>query len=111
MPIYEFRCKACGATTEELMRLSDPDPVVCPACSLPELARMLSAPSFRLGGTGWYETDFKGDRDRKRNLAGDAATKPEGATAEAAKPATTSDSAASSASAAPVKTEAPKSDA
>ena len=107
MPIYEFRCKACGATTEELMRLSDPDPVVCPACSLPELARMLSAPSFRLGGTGWYETDFKGDRDRKRNLAGDAAAKPEG-TAEAAKPSASETSTPAPAPATPAKSETPK---
>ncbi len=71
MPIYEFHCAMCGASTEHLMRLSDPDPTACPACHAPSLARVLSAPSFRLAGGGWYETDFKGDKDRKRNLAGD----------------------------------------
>ena len=72
MPIYEFHCAKCGASTEHLMRLSDPDPTECPACHEQALTRVLSAPSFRLAGGGWYETDFKGDKDRKRNLAGDA---------------------------------------
>jgi hypothetical protein len=31
--------------------------------------RQLTAPSFRLAGAGWYETDFKKDGDKKRNLA------------------------------------------
>lgn len=115
MPIYEYRCKACGATTEELMRLSDPDPVICPACQQPELTRFLSAPSFRLGGSGWYETDFKGEKDVKRNIAGDTApaeSKSE-STTEAAKPAAAADKPASApapapAPAAPAKIESPK---
>jgi putative FmdB family regulatory protein len=70
MPIYEFECSACGARTEELMRLSDPDPTECPTCHEQALRRLVSAPSFRLSGSGWYETDFK--KDGKRNLAGDS---------------------------------------
>ena len=70
MPIYEFECSACGARTEELMRMSDPDPTECPKCHAPSLKRRVSAPSFRLAGGGWYETDFK--KDGKRNLAGDS---------------------------------------
>ena len=70
MPIYEFQCHHCGSRIEELMRLSDPDPTDCPSCKQPGLKRMLSAPSFRLAGSGWYETDFK--KDGKRNLAGDS---------------------------------------
>jgi len=69
MPIYEFQCGRCGARKEALMRLSDPDPVDCPECHAPALKRLMSAPSFRLSGSGWYETDFK--KDGKRYLAGD----------------------------------------
>jgi hypothetical protein len=29
----------------------------------------MSAPAFRLKGGGWYETDFKADGEKKRNLA------------------------------------------
>lgn len=70
MPIYEFACDECGHGFERLQRLSDADPVECPACQRPSVRRRLSAPSFRLAGGGWYETDFKGEGDRKRNLAG-----------------------------------------
>ena len=74
------------------MRLSDPDPVECPACHAPALKRQLSAPSFRLAGSGWYETDFK--KDGKRNLAGDKGeSKPAAAEAKAeAKPESKSES-------------------
>jgi putative FmdB family regulatory protein len=69
MPIYEFECSACGHRFDRLQKLSDTDPSICPACGAPQLRRMVSAPSFRLAGSGWYETDFKKDGDKKRNLA------------------------------------------
>jgi putative FmdB family regulatory protein len=75
MPIYAFECAACGHTFDELMRLSDPDPANCPSCGAPQVRRQLTAPQFRLAGGGWYETDFKKDGDKKRNLAGDGAGK------------------------------------
>ncbi|HET7843149.1 MAG TPA: zinc ribbon domain-containing protein, partial [Xanthomonadales bacterium] len=55
---------------DELMRMSDPDPTVCPSCGAEQVQRRVTAPSFRLAGSGWYETDFKGEKDTKRNLAG-----------------------------------------
>src|SRR5690606_14054497 len=73
MPIYAFTCDACGHAFDRLQKLSDPDPDACPSCGAPAVKRQLTAPSFRLAGGGWYETDFKKDGDRKRNLAGDAA--------------------------------------
>lgn len=76
MPIYAFECAACGHTFDELMRLSDPDPANCPSCGAPQVRRQLTAPQFRLSGGGWYETDFKKDGDKKRNLAGEKDTKP-----------------------------------
>jgi len=69
MPIYEFECNACGHRFDRLQKLSDSDPTVCPTCAAPQLRRRVSAPSFRLAGSGWYETDFKTDGDKKRNLA------------------------------------------
>ena len=71
MPIYEFECSSCGHRFDRLQKISDPDPSVCPACDVAEVKRRLSAPGFRLAGSGWYETDFKKDGDKKRNLAGD----------------------------------------
>lgn len=59
MPIYEYQCKACGAALEKLQKISEPLLVECPECGQPALVKQVSAPSFRLKGTGWYETDFK----------------------------------------------------
>ena len=72
MPIYEFECSQCGHRFDRLQKLSDADPVDCPGCGAPKVQRRVSAPAFRLAGGGWYETDFKKDGDKKRNLAGDA---------------------------------------
>ena len=69
MPIYAFECATCGHSFERLQRLSDADPSECPACGASSVRRQLTAPSFRLAGSGWYETDFKKDGDKKRNLA------------------------------------------
>ncbi|HLT03347.1 MAG TPA: zinc ribbon domain-containing protein [Pseudomonas sp.] len=72
MPIYAFACDACGHTFDRLQKLSDADPAACPACGAEgRVHRQLTAPQFRLAGSGWYETDFKKDGDRKRNLAGE----------------------------------------
>ena len=71
MPIYAFECDACGHNFERLQKLSDADPTVCPDCGAEQVRRQLTAPQFRLAGGGWYETDFKKDGDKKRNLAGE----------------------------------------
>jgi putative FmdB family regulatory protein len=69
MPIYAFECAACGHSFDKLQKLSDPDPAACPACNADAVKRQLTAPSFRLAGSGWYETDFKKDGDKKHNLS------------------------------------------
>src|SRR5690606_30538050 len=86
---------------DRLQKLSDPDPEACPACGGAQVRREVTAPAFRLAGTGWYETDFKKDGDRKRNLAdaGDGGGKSEGGSA-ASKPEAKADTPARSADAA-----------
>jgi len=49
--------------------MSDADPTICPACGLETVSKQVTAPSFRLAGSGWYETDFKKEGDKKKNLA------------------------------------------
>ena len=60
MPIYEYRCNACGHQEEHLQKVSEAPLSVCPACGKPEYRKLLSAAGFQLKGTGWYATDFKG---------------------------------------------------
>ena len=69
MPIYAFQCAECGHPFDRLQKMSDPDPDVCPSCGANAVKRQVTAPSFRLAGSGWYETDFKKDGDKKRNLS------------------------------------------
>lgn len=71
MPFYEYQCSACGHHHEELQKISARPLRKCPACGRSTLLRLVSAPVFRLKGGGWYETDFKADKDRQRNIAGD----------------------------------------
>ena len=69
MPIYEYQCHECGHELEAIQRLADDPLTECPACGKQDLKKRVSAPSFRLSGGGWYETDFKtGD---KKNIAGE----------------------------------------
>lgn len=59
MPIYEYRCESCGEALEKIQKFSDAPLVDCPACGKSKLKKLVSASSFRLKGSGWYETDFK----------------------------------------------------
>ena len=70
MPIYEYRCESCGVELEKLQRMSDPSLTQCPECDKPALVKMVSASSFRLKGSGWYETDFK--TGKKKNGVSDS---------------------------------------
>lgn len=77
MPIYEYRCQACGAELEKLQKISDPALIDCPQCNQPALKKRISAAGFRLSGTGWYETDFKtGNKKNLTNQASDEKSSP-----------------------------------
>ena len=109
MPIYAFQCAECGHSFDRLQKMSDPDPEACPACGAHQVKRQVTAPSFRLAGSGWYETDFKKDGDKKRNLSegsegtGKSENKPSGD----AKPATETASASKTESKTEAKPAAP----
>lgn len=77
MPIYAYRCAACGHAKDVLQKISDPVLSTCPACGAASFAKQLTAAGFQLKGSGWYVTDFKS------NGAGAAAAKPADASAPA----------------------------
>jgi|LKGT01.1.fsa_nt_gi putative FmdB family regulatory protein len=81
MPIYEYACKNCEHTLDALQKMNEDPLVYCPSCGEPRLKRLISAPSFRLKGKGWYETDFK--KDNQRNLLSSDAERQKGDKADA----------------------------
>ena len=66
MPIYEYKCSHCGHQLEAIQKISDDPLLLCPNCDKNGLKKQVTAPSFRLKGSGWYETDFK--TGKKKNL-------------------------------------------
>jgi putative FmdB family regulatory protein len=93
MPIYAYKCAACGHASDALQKISDAPLTVCPSCGQPELKKQLTAPGFQLKGSGWYATDFRnsgaGPKSGESKQAGGAETAaPATETAAAAKPAT-----------------------
>ena len=60
MPIYAYRCEACGHAKDVLQKMSDPVLTVCPSCGADAFRKQLTAAGFQLKGSGWYVTDFKG---------------------------------------------------
>jgi putative FmdB family regulatory protein len=58
MPLYEYRCNACGHQFEVIQKFSDEPIAVCPKCGNGPVAKLLSSPAFQFKGTGWYITDY-----------------------------------------------------
>ena len=80
MPIYEYRCDACGHQEEFLQRVSEAPLTECPVCRKPTFHKLLSAAGFQLKGSGWYATDFKNKAAKPAEKKADAPkteTKPE----------------------------------
>jgi putative FmdB family regulatory protein len=80
MPIYEYRCAACGHQEDHLQKVSEAPLTKCPACGKKKYQKQLSAAGFQLKGSGWYATDFKSTAkkpdDKKTEAKSEA--KPEG---------------------------------
>jgi putative FmdB family regulatory protein len=60
MPIYAYRCEACGFAKDVLQKISDPQLTVCPECGKESFKKQMTAAGFQLKGSGWYVTDFRG---------------------------------------------------
>ena len=93
MPIYAYRCSACGHAKDVLQKLSDAPLTTCPACGAEQFTKQVTAAGFQLQGSGWYATDFQGGSSTPAAAqapAGDAA-KPDASKTEAsASPASSS---------------------
>jgi putative FmdB family regulatory protein len=97
MPIYAYRCSACGHAKDVLQKLSDAPLTTCPSCGAEAFGKQVTAAGFQLKGSGWYVTDFRGGSSG--GAAATASTAAEPAKAESASSST--ESTASSASSTP----------
>ena len=98
MPIYAYKCGACGFAKDHLQKISDPALTDCPQCGKPSFSKQLSAPGFQLKGSGWYATDFKGGAPSGAPATADAVSAPASDSPASSEPAK-SDTPAASASA------------
>ena len=75
MPIYSYKCNACGHQSDVLQKMSDTPLTICPACGKDSYSKQLTAAGFVLKGGGWYVTDFKDQKgkgqDKKQNAQGE----------------------------------------
>lgn len=106
MPIYAYKCGACGHAKDVLQKMSDAPLTQCPACGAPAFAKQLTAAGFQLKGSGWYVTDFRNGSSAPAPAADKAGDKPaEGGAAKASEPSAAPAADKASGTAAPAKTE------
>jgi putative FmdB family regulatory protein len=72
MPIYAYKCDACGHAKDVLQKMSDPQLNNCPSCGQATFKKQLTAAGFQLKGTGWYVTDFREGGGKNSAPAADA---------------------------------------
>jgi len=109
MPIYAYRCEACGFAKDVLQKMSDAPLSQCPECGKDAFRKQVTAAGFQLKGSGWYVTDFRGGSSGTSTPAtasGDTAATPAAAAPAAAAPAAAS-SESTTTSAAPAPAAAP----
>jgi putative FmdB family regulatory protein len=83
MPVYEYKCNACGREFEVQQRMSDPELTDCEVCGKKALERLISRTAFSLKGGGWYKDLY-------------SSTKPESKSSETKSDSSSSSSASSS---------------
>jgi len=81
MPIYAYKCSACGHAKDVLQKISDDPLTQCPACHAEAFTKQLTAAGFQLKGSGWYATDFKGGSNAPAPAATEGGASSSGATA------------------------------
>jgi len=69
VPIYAYKCSACGHEQDVLQKMSDPVLTDCPECKQSTYVKQVTAAGFQLKGTGWYVTDFRDNNKGKGSTA------------------------------------------
>src|SRR6476659_4665414 len=101
MPIYEYKCNACGKEFEYQQRMSDPDKTDCEACGKPALERLISRTAFTLKGSGWYKDLYSSAKPGASSDSGGDSSSTKSSEGAASSPSSSSDSSSSAASSTP----------
>ncbi|HVQ41937.1 MAG TPA: zinc ribbon domain-containing protein [Vicinamibacterales bacterium] len=75
MPLYEYKCDACGARFEMIRKFSDPPLEQCSVCGKGPVEKLVSSPAFHLKGSGWYATDYAKKTDSASNASSSSSEK------------------------------------
>jgi putative FmdB family regulatory protein len=90
MPLYEYRCEACGSRFELIRKFSESEIDTCVDCGKGPVHRQPSSPAIQFKGSGWYITDYsqkgKPEGDSTTATDGKAATPATGGSAETTAP-------------------------
>lgn len=105
MPIYAYRCEACGFAKDVLQKISDAPLTDCTACGKPAFKKQVTAAGFQLKGSGWYVTDFRGGSGG--SATSESGGSSAGSTATSAASSTTSATGDSTAASTPAATTTP----
>jgi putative regulatory protein, FmdB family len=83
VPIYAYKCSACGHEQDVLQKMSDPVLTVCPECNQSTYSKQVTAAGFQLKGSGWYVTDFRNNSSSKSAASGGSSDSGSGASSSA----------------------------
>jgi putative FmdB family regulatory protein len=108
MPLYEYKCQACGHLFEVIQKFSDAPIASCPKCGSP-VQKLLSSPAIQFKGSGWYITDYarknggaeasaKGEKSEKNEKSEKSTTDSSSSSTDAASKSSTTESSGSSSS-------------
>jgi len=70
VPIYEYRCTACGHTFEVVQKFSDAPRSACEVCD-GAVEKVLHPVAIHFKGSGFYTTDYKRSPAATRPAASD----------------------------------------
>ena len=74
MPIYAYKCSACGYSADVMQKVSDTPLTICTACGKAAFTKQITAAGFQLKGSGWYATDFKNGSKGAKKESTDASS-------------------------------------
>jgi putative FmdB family regulatory protein len=85
MPLYDYRCVACGREVEVMHGIHEHGPAACEACGGAR-NKLLSSPAIHFKGSGWAKKDAAASAKKATSkAASSAASKPDATTGESSK--------------------------